>query len=207
MDRRHFLMTTASLSAVGVPAFAQDATEADAIVVPDMMLGSEDENAVTLIEYASFTCPHCASFHELVWPELKANYIDTGKIRFINREVLRNRADLWAALIARCDDGAKYFGIVDMLFKQQAEWTRGSEAEIADNLRKIGLLAGFDRETVDACFSNRDFALALIDKTQAESEADAVRGTPTIILDGETLEEFNYETVSAAIDEALAAKG
>ncbi|MEM7241443.1 MAG: DsbA family protein [Pseudomonadota bacterium] len=204
MDRRHFMLATAAMGAFSGAAFAQ---ETETVVVPEMVLGSDAEDAVTLVEYASFTCPHCKSFHELVWPDIKADYVDTGKIKFVNRELLRNRADLWAAMIARCEDGAKYFGIVDMLFKQQSEWTQGSEADIADNLRKIGLVAGFDRETVDACFSNRDFALALIEKTQSESEADGVTGTPTFFLNGERVAQFDTDSLKSAIDAALAAKG
>ncbi len=208
MDRRKFLATSAAVgTSISLSAFAQDSETATEVVINDMVIGSDAEDALTLVEYASFTCPHCGSFHEQVWPDLKANYIDTGKIKFVHREVMRNRADLWASLIARCDEGSKFFGITDMLFKDQKGWTQGSEADIADNLRKIGLLAGFDKTAVDACFSDRDFALALIEKTQADNEADAVQGTPTLILDGTTLERFDYETLSTAIDDALASRG
>ena len=208
MDRRLFLLTSVAMATFSsLPAFAQDTETADDVIIEDMAIGSEAEDAVTLIEYSSFTCPACRAFHEQTWPELKAQYIDTGKIRFVNREILRNRADLWAALIARCGDGSKYFGLTDMYYKEQSVWPRGSEAEVADNLRKIGLLAGFDKEAVNACFSDRDFALALIEKTQSESEADGVTGTPTLFVDGERLTGADFDTVSKAIEAALAAKG
>jgi len=205
MDRRHFMLSTAALGAAPAVGFAQEAEAS--IVVPEMILGSDAEDAVTLVEYASFTCSHCKAFHDQVFPGIKEDYIDTGKIKFVNRELLRNRADLWATMIARCEDGAKYFGIVDMLYEGQSEWTQGSEADIADNLRKIGLLAGFDKETVDACFSNRDFALALIEKTQSEADADGVTGTPTLFLNGERVLQFDPESMKAAIDAALSKAG
>ena len=179
MDRRQLLLSAPAVLTLSSMGFAQE--EAASPII-EMVLGSDDEAAPVLVEYASYTCPACKRFHEIAMPEIKANYIDTGKIRFINRELLRNRADLWAAMIARCNGGEKYFGIVDMLYTQQAEWTNGSEADIADNLRKIGLLAGFDKETVDACFTDRDFALALVEKTQSDAEKDVVTATPTLFL-------------------------
>ena len=200
MDRRQLLLTAPALLTVASAGFAQEETAPEIL---EMALGSDAEDAPVLIEYASYTCPACKRFHEVTWPVLKSEYIDTGKIRFVNRELLRNRADLWAAMIARCSGGEKYFGIVDMLFKQQAEWTNGSEADIADNLRKIGLLAGFDKDTVNACFTDRDYALALVEKTQADQEADAVTATPTLFLNGQRLTAVDPDSMRAALDAAI----
>ena len=69
-----------------------------------------------------FTCPHCAAFHATVFPQIKANYIDTGKVRLVYREVYFNKPSLWAAMIARCAPPDRYFGIVDLLFDRQADW-------------------------------------------------------------------------------------
>ena len=86
-----------------------------------MTLGAEDA-PVEVIEYASFTCPHCANFHETVFDQLKANYIDTGKVKFTYREVYFDKYGMWASLIARCgDDPDRFFGITDMLYSTQDE--------------------------------------------------------------------------------------
>jgi hypothetical protein len=112
-------------------ANAQDASDVDTSGVLEMSLGNPDAD-VTVIEYASFTCPHCRSFHETVFGQLKTNYIDTGKINFIYREVYFDRFGLWGGIVARCGGEAKYFGISDLLYKQQSEWLAGGDpAQIA----------------------------------------------------------------------------
>ena len=89
--------------------------------VAEMSMG--DPNApVTLVEYAMFTCPHCAAFAKDVFPKIKANYIDTGKVRLVFREVYFNKPALWAAMIARCAPADRYFGIADALFATQQSW-------------------------------------------------------------------------------------
>ena len=100
-------------------ARAQD-SDVDTSMVVDMALGQEDA-PITVIEYASFTCPHCANFHATVFDELRQNYIDTGKIRFIMREVYFDRFGLWAGMVARCSgDPAKYFGTADLVYSHDA---------------------------------------------------------------------------------------
>ena len=98
---------------------------------------------MTVVEYASFTCPHCATFHNDTFKKLKADYIDSGKVKFIYREVYFDRYGLWASMVARCGGQEKFFGIADLIYKSQSEWTRAGEpAAIVDELRKIGRLAG-----------------------------------------------------------------
>ena len=132
------------------PALEQqaDTSAADTATseVLEMVLG--DENApVTVVEYASYTCPHCRNFHEQVFSELKANYIDTGKIKFVYREVYFDKFGLWAGMIARCAGPDRYFGVTDLLYEKQAEWLASrNDAQIAADLRKIGLSAGMTGE-------------------------------------------------------------
>ncbi len=100
--------------------------------IVEMAQGNEDA-AVTLIEYASYTCPHCANFHEGPYKQLKSDFIDTGKIRFVYREVYFDRYGLWASMVARCAGPDKFFGITDLIFKGQSEWTKaGGASEIVD---------------------------------------------------------------------------
>ena len=129
-------------------------TNISSILIEDMVLG--DLNApVTIIEYASFTCPHCKNFHEGTFKKLKQNYINTGKVKFILRDVYFDRYGLWAAMVARCDSSNKFYGIVDEIFRKQSEWTDGAEnINIANNLKKIGLAAGMNSETISACLND-----------------------------------------------------
>ena len=179
MNRRKFtgLLSIGALSASATRSFA-DNTAKNPINIPDMEMGSNDA-PVTIIEYASFTCPHCASFHKNVFPSLRKNYIDTGKVKFIYREVYFDGPGLWAALLARCGDTKKYFGISDLLYSKQREWTKGDGgAAIAQNLYKIGRIAGLDQSTMEACLQNKDVATAMVARFQETTKADNVSSTP-----------------------------
>lgn len=109
------------------PANAQEAAEVEAEELPEVleMTKGNPDAAVTLIEYASFTCPHCRSFHENVMPQLEEEFIEPGLINFVYREVYFDRYGLWAGMMARCAGPLRYFGIVDLIYEQQAEWTQG----------------------------------------------------------------------------------
>ena len=189
------------------PALEQqaDTSAADTATseVLEMVLG--DENApVTVVEYASYTCPHCRNFHEQVFGELKANYIDTGKIKFVYREVYFDKFGLWAGMIARCAGPDRYFGVTDLLYEKQAEWLASrNDAQIAADLRKIGLSAGMTGEQLDACLADGAKAQAMVEVFQANAEADSVRSTPTFIIDGESYTNMNYADFSAILDERL----
>ena len=188
------LMTGAPLG-----AFAQDKPFA----LGDQALGSPDA-PVTIIEYASLTCPHCASFHTGLWPELKEKFVDTGKVRFVMREVYFDRFGLWAAMVARCGGSDTYFPFVDVLFKRQREWTKGEPGEIAANLRRIGKQGGLSDAYLDRCLGDEDFARGLVEDYQSNAEKDGVRSTPTFFINGERFEEARtIETFSAAIEAHL----
>jgi protein-disulfide isomerase len=195
----------AGQSPVSVSATAQEATASSAVaLVPDMILGKVDA-PVTVIEYASYTCPHCQRFHEESFGQLKANYIDTGKVKFVYREVYFDKFGLWAAMVARCGGPEKYFGISDMLYDGQKEWlASGEEAGIADALRKIGLKAGLTAEAVEACLNDKAKAQSMVEVYQANATADQVEGTPTFIIDGEKYSNMSYEEFAKVLDEKLA---
>jgi protein-disulfide isomerase len=192
-------------SPVSVSAAAQEATASSAVaLVPDMILGKVDA-PITVIEYASYTCPHCQRFHEESFGQLKANYIDTGKVRFVYREVYFDKFGLWAAMVARCGGPEKYFGISDMLYDGQKDWlASGEEAGIADALRKIGLKAGLTAEAVEACLNDKAKAQSMVEVYQANATADQVEGTPTFIIDGEKYSNMSYEEFAKILDEKLA---
>lgn len=198
---------TIALSALlTLTAAAQEAT-ADAaapVEITDFSIGSPDAK-VQVTEYASFTCPHCANFHATVWPQLKAEYIDTGKVRFTYREVYFDRYGLWAAMIARCGGEMRYFGIVDMLFEQQKEWAASDDPNVVvANLRTIGKAAGLDDASLDACMKDGAKAEAMVKHFEANMEADEVEGTPTFIINGEKHSNMSYDDMKAILDAKLA---
>lgn len=198
------MMIGGTLSIVPGTADAQSAeAETEMVEVQEMVLGAEDA-PVTVIEYASFTCPHCKTFHQNVFPELKTNYIDTGKIRFVFREVYFDRFGLWAGMVARCGETDRYFGITDLIFDQQAEWTKGGDpAAIAGNLAKLGRTVGLSGEEVDACLRDADKATALIKRFEETTAADDIRSTPSFVIDGQKYSNMNYADFAAILDEKL----
>ncbi|SLN67325.1 Disulfide bond formation protein D precursor [Pseudoruegeria aquimaris] len=192
--------TAAGFSA---PFAAANAQETQAPEIVEMVLGEEDA-PITVIEYASYTCPHCANFHKAVYPQLKKNYIDTGKVKFIYREVYFDRFGLWASMVARCGGEMRFFGITDLIYAGQKEWTSsGDPATIAQNLRKIGLTAGIPEGQLDACMQDADMAQALVGWFEENAKADDINSTPSFIIDGKKVSNMNYADFSALLDEKL----
>lgn len=179
--------------------------DVDTSGVVEMTLGAEDA-PVTLVEYASFTCPHCADFHERIFGRLKAEYIDTGKVKFVYRDVYFDRYGLWAAMLARCAGPEKFFGLTAMYYEQQDTWLRGanSEAQIADNLRKINRIAGMDDATMEACLNDIDQAKTLTAWYQKNATADDVTGTPTLLINGEKHPNMTWADLKEILDAKLA---
>jgi len=183
---------------------AQEASNIDTSGIAEMAMG--DENApITMIEYASFTCPHCANFHKNTFPQLKADYIDTGKVRFIYREVYFDRFGLWAGMLARCGGEMRYFGISEMLYHRQREWLEGGEPEtIVNNLRTIGRAAGMSDDQMNACLNDGDTAQAMVALYQKNAAADDINSTPSFVIDGTKYNNMGYDEFRAILDEKLA---
>ena len=186
-------------------AHAQDADAVDTSDIPEMTLGNP-EAEVTVIEYASFTCPHCASFHAGSFKELKKDFIDTDKINFIYREVYFDRQGLWAAIVARCGEGAenRYFGIADMIYKNQSAWARQEDPnDIVASLRRFGKTAGLTDAQLDQCFTDAETAQKLYARYLQQAEADGVTSTPTFIIDGTLYSNMPYPEMAEIINEAI----
>jgi protein-disulfide isomerase len=178
-------------------AMAQSAADvAKPVSLPDMALGPANA-PVTITEFASMTCPHCAAFTEKVFPKIKSEYIDTGKIRFVFREFPLDPKAAGGSMLARCiakDDANKYFAVVDMLFRQQEAWVM---KDTVVTLTRIGKQAGLSQQQVEDCLKDQ----ALLDKIAADqkyaNEVLKVNSTPTFFLNGEmmkgeqTFEEFD----------------
>lgn len=185
-------------------ATAQETAPAATAEIKDFTLGSPDA-PVKMTEYASFTCSHCANFHETVFKSLKADYIDTGKVEFTYREVYFDRYGLWAAMVARCGGDMRYFGISDILFETQSEWPASQDPTVVvENLKKIGRTAGMDDATLDACMKDGAMAEAMVARFEANMKADGVEGTPTLFINGTKHSNMGYPELKAIIDAELA---
>ncbi|MFN3276954.1 MAG: DsbA family protein [Paracoccus hibiscisoli] len=192
---------TAIALTLAAPALAQDATPE---TLPDIALGAEDA-PLTIVEYASYTCGHCANFHTDVYPQLKADYIDTGLVRFVQRDVYFDQPGLWAGILARCGGDEKFYPVSGMLFDEQQTWLAGGSGdEIASNLRRIGLKAGMTEDQMTACWNDTAKVEQLIATFQANATADGVEATPTFIIGGDKVPNQAWDSMKAVIDEKLA---
>ena len=187
-----------------LPGAAQAQEATGTMEITDVVLGNPDA-AVEIIEYASFTCPHCASFHANQFKDLKANYIDTGLIRFIYREVYFDRPGLWASMVARCAGEDRFHGVTNLIYEQQQDWARESNpAALVEKLKTIGRTAGMTDEVLDACMQDAGLAQSLVSWYEANRDTDGVNSTPTLIINGEKHGNMAYPELAALIDAALA---
>jgi protein-disulfide isomerase len=185
-------------------AMAQSAADvAKPQSLPDMALGPANA-PVTITEYASMTCPHCANFNEAVFPKIKSTYIDTGKIRYVFREFPLDIKAAAGSMLARCiakDDAPKYFAVIDLLFRQQNDWVMKNTTE---TLTRIGKQAGLSQQQVEDCLKDQ----ALLDKIAADqkfaNEVLKVNSTPTFFINGEMLKgETSFDEFSKRINSLL----
>jgi protein-disulfide isomerase len=181
------LAITAALELGGAPlALAQraDPSPADLLVPPplgDMAIGKDDA-PVTVIEYASMTCPHCANFHQNIYPELKKRYIDTGKVRFIFREFPLDERAAGASMLARCAGKDKFFPLIEAFFEQQKNW-----AFVRNPLPPMLALAkqaGLTEESFNKCLGDQKTLDALEAERTRASTKFGVTSTPTVFVNG-----------------------
>ena len=171
--------------------------------IAEMVQGDEDA-PIEMIEYASFTCPHCATFHADVYPKLKTNYIDKGFVKFIYREVYFDKYGMWASMIARCAGPDKFFGMTDQIYRKQSVWARAeSDVAIVTELRKIGLLAGLDETQLGQCLQDSVKLRALVEWYSENAKRDGIKSTPTLVINGEQHSNQSYEKLTKILDEIL----
>jgi protein-disulfide isomerase len=198
ITRREFCQSTAAvalatavLGVASLPPFeglalAQTVPTADLMkpdALPDMVMGAE-KAPVTVIEYASMTCPHCAHFQETTFPELKKRYIDTGKVRYIFREFPLDSLAAAAFMLARCageTEQTKYFAMIDTMFLQQRQW---AVEKPLPPLLAIAKQAGFSEKSFDACLSNQKILDGIESLRQRAVNVFKVESTPTFFVNG-----------------------
>jgi protein-disulfide isomerase len=203
MNRRHILASAAILPFTASLAWAAEIDVKSLMEPPaegEMELGNKDAK-VTVVEYASASCPHCAAFYKDVFPTVQKNYIDTNKIRFIFREFPHNDAALGAFMLARCAPKEKYFPLVDVFFKTQDTWL----ADPLKGLTDIALQAGFTKESFTACIANKDVAKGILD-VRNKADTFGVTGIPTFFINGKKYEDGNtVEAFTKYLDSLLTA--
>jgi protein-disulfide isomerase len=180
----------------------QSARAADLSYPIDQVLGKPDA-PITVIEYASTTCPHCAHFHKTTLPKFKAEWVDTGKAKLIYRDFPTGPRGLsvGASMIAQCAGSERYFGLLGLIMDQQEKWM-GSQNPLAD-LKKLAKLAGMDEAKVDDCLKRQDLASAITKRAQDANEKLGVDSTPTLIIGGKLIPgAISYEEMDKALKEA-----
>jgi len=212
MNRRQFSVALGTVALLGVnfasrPAYAQEAAEVAkrlldaASPLGDRSLGKADA-PVVMIEYASATCPHCAEFHETVLPQIKSQYIETGKVRFIFREFPLDQLALGAFMLTRCIPDDKYFATLDLMFQKQKTWAQAKNP--ADELFKVMQMAGMDQAGFEACVKREDLAKAIVESSRKAAKDFAIKGTPAIFVNGQFVDTHeNMASVKIALDKAI----
>ena len=189
--RRRFLESSAAVLAFGsvalatVPAAAQGAFDVAEIMkpgpLPEMTLGKADA-PITVVEYSSMTCGHCANFHKTVFPYLKEKYIDTGKVLFVHREFPLDPLAAAVSMLVRCSPKEKYFDMLSLFFEQQATWVRSDDPVSA--LRKLTRQVGFTEESFKTCLTDQKLLDDLGAIRQRASDTFRVDGTPAFFVNG-----------------------
>lgn len=208
MNRRQILLGGLGfgLAATVLPALSGRALAADppagldeasGLFLDDRTLGNPTAKAV-LIEYASLSCPHCANFHTTILPRLKTDWIEPGRLLYVYRHFPLNAPALWAAMVTECQQGESFFGLLDLLFQQQQAWLTAEDTSGA--IFEVAQLAGFDRARFDQCVNDQDVLNRILDRVDYATARYDVRGTPTIILNGEKVQPKTYEDLSKAIE-------
>ncbi|PWC34007.1 disulfide bond formation protein DsbA [Azospirillum sp. TSO35-2] len=186
---------TTALAAATLPPVSE--------LMADRVLG-DPKAPVTILDYSSMTCPHCAHFHADVLPKIKETYIDTGKVKLIFRDFPFDQAALQASMLAHCAPTERYYPLTDVLFKSQSTWSRSSDPNKA--LAQYGKLAGMTQDTIDACFASKELADAILNSRLTGQNQYKIEATPTFILnDGKERVEGaqSFEEFAKVIDKLL----
>lgn len=202
MNRRALNLGIAALGASALLPTLAWAEEVDVEAALRPRIEGDPNAALTMIEYSSLTCPHCAAFHEGALPKIREAYIQTGKLRLEMRDFPLDQYALRAAAMARCAPENRYFPLLDMLFKQQSKWTHASDPIGA--IKQIGRLAGVRGEQADACMSNEALLDGILKIRLGGQQDHDISSTPTFVIGKEKVVGAQpFETFKKAIDSQL----
>ena len=188
--------------ATSIPAFAGDRLSF-VIKLDDMVLGSADAK-VTMVEYASLTCSHCASFHINTLPALKSEYIDKGLVKLVYRDFPLDGLALRASMMAQCAGPDRYFGYLELLFGRQVQWA--SAKDPLEGLATIGRIGGMTDDAFKTCLTDKSVEQKVLSSALEGDGTYAVRATPTIFIDGLRYSGMSIEQLRSILDPIIAAK-
>jgi protein-disulfide isomerase len=224
MNRRQMLvgLVVLAIVAIGVVAYfvfagpssdddtlASGGTKLPVTITSDDRTQGDPKAPIQMVEYAAPSCPHCAHFDMTMFPDLKKNYIDTGKVFYIFRVFPLSQVDVAAESIARCLPADNYFAFIDQLFRNQSKWDPDGYAipDVHGALVDQGKIAGMSAEQVDSCITNPDANKRATDVGQDAETKYGVNGTPTFIVNGEIAPPFeSSDDVKKYLDQKLAQK-
>lgn len=190
---RLFQIFTLAFILIASPALAEKVDVSKAMA--DRVLGNPDA-PVTITEYASLTCHHCAAFHKNVLPAVKAELIDTGKARLVFRDFPLDGYALKASMMARCAPEDKYFALISVIFNNQERWTKAKDMEAA--LAQLGVLSGMNPDYIKDCLANEELGKTIMTNLQTAQKAENIHETPsfrfTVTKDGQKMEEYSEFT-------------
>ena len=167
----------------------------------EIFLGNKDAK-VTVIEYASMTCIHCANFHKDIYPKIKENYIDTNKIKFIYRDFPLDKQALFGSVLAKCAPKEKYFDFVQLILSTQKKWITSDDTFI-DKLKNIGKLAGLTESKINNCFKDEQIVDNIINtRTFAERKYN-ISSTPSFIINNKKYSAMSYENFEKIIENLI----
>lgn len=182
-----------------------ETVDSDGPVYREMIYG-DPAAPVTIVEYASLTCSHCASFHNTVLPELKKVYIDTGKVRLVFRDFPLDGLAMAGAMLARCADGDRGQALLNVMFRQQGTWVM-SESPI-EPLTSYAKLAGLNEDDVNACLENQNIMNAIREGQEAATNQFKIASTPTFFIEDVKIEgNRGFDYMAEIIEDKLAEKG
>ena len=196
-----FFLSAMLIIFMGYSNFAQTSNQELKIVSP-MTLGNPDA-PVKIVEYASFTCPHCATFHLDVLPNIKEKYLDKGLVQLEYREVYFDGPGLWAGLLARCKGNDKYFPMIDLIFKNQEDWAKGDINNVKDGLLSMGRQAGLTDEESLACMQDDNLAEELVVLFQENAKRDNISSTPSFLINGQLVKNLPFPEFEELIEKYL----
>lgn len=210
LSRRDAILLPAGLALmVPLPAFAQEADTVDikelAVTgaLPERSMGKADA-PVTVVEYASMTCGHCARFHTESLPGIKEKYIDTGKVRYVLREFPLDPRATAGFMLARCAGDDKFFPMVDVLFRQQPAWAHVEAGKVLENLLQIAKQAGFTQQQFEACLQDQKLYDGVNWVKQRGAEVFKIDATPTFFINGKRVSgELSVDAFAKIVDPLL----
>jgi protein-disulfide isomerase len=188
---------------VGLLAVAPGLARADATneLFEDRVMGAA-EAPVTIVEYSSLTCSHCANFHTDTLPKIKETYMDTGKVRLVFRDFPFEQRGMTAAMVARCVSPERFFGFLDVLFRTQDKWA--NDPHFLDELLRYGRMGGLSEEAFNACLGNQKLLDVILARQEVAKKKFEISSTPTFIINGEMVNGARpFEEFKKIIDSKL----